>query len=554
MDRRVALARWIVVAAPLVACSEETPAKPADGGAAVAPAPLPAAPELPAGAPKLEFTDHARALGLAPQFRGKRTGQRAEDMMGGVAVADLDGDMRPDILAVGAGAMPEGGQTRLYRNETELRGGTLVLKDVTKDAALPGLLPTMGVAVADTDGDGDLDVLLTMVGGLRFLRNEGGMVFFDATRHCGLGDADGWCTGATFGDADGDGDLDLYVCRSSLEGEKPVGDLLYRNDGQGKFEGGAALWKELGVHYEGGSRSLGALFGDFDADDMPDLCVAGETGFVAFRGTKDDDGRRAFARGGPLPGAVVAALAAADGDGDGRDDVFLSDGTTAAIRPCRNVAANASWLFVAAEEAGSPLSTSGVKPWSLDLTDFDLDGRPDLFAAGGGSDTAGQRSLAFWNAGKDPAAPEKERGFVDAGAAWGTGWNTPRSLRGGAAADLDGDGDPDVVFGALDGPPAVLINEGERRGRPLTVALRAAAPNTFGVGARVTVTCDDRTQSREMRSSPGYLSAGPLVLLFGLGDAKGPATVSVRWPDGTTSKHVIDPAERWPVITKSSKR
>jgi hypothetical protein len=153
----------------------------------------------------------------------------------------------------------------------------------------------------------------------------------------------------------------------------------------------------------------------------------------------------------------------------------------------------------------------------------------------------------FWNAGK-------ERGFLDAGPAWGTGWNTPRVLRGGAAADLDGDGDPDVVFGALDGPPAVLVNEGDRRGRPLCVALRAPAPNTFGVGARVTVKCDGRVQSREMRSSPGYLSAGPLVLLFGLGDAKGPATISVRWPDGTTSENTVEATERWPVVTKSSKR
>jgi hypothetical protein len=549
MDRRVALALWIVVAAPLVACSEETPAKPA--GAAAAPAP--AAPELPAGAPKLEFTDRAHTFGLAPQFRGKRTGKPAEDMMGGVAVADLDRDGRPDILAVGAGPLPEGGQTRLYRNETELRGGTLVLKDVTKEAALPGLLPTTGVAVADTDGDGDLDVLLTLVGGLRFLRNEGGLVFFDATRHCGLGDADGWCTGATFGDTDGDGDLDLYVCRYAKSDGQPASNLLYRNDGAGKFEGGEALAKELGLD-GAGARSLGALFGDFDLDDLPDLCVAGESGFVAFRGTKAEGGRRGFVRGGPLPG-TSAGLAAADGDGDGRDDIFVGDRTASAIRHLANVESNGSWFFLATAGPGAtpgqqPIATPGVTAWSLDLADFDLDGRPDLFAAGGSAaadsaQNAGQRSLVCWNAGKD-------RGFVDVGATWGAAWNTPRNFRGGAAADLDGDGDPDVVLGAVDGgPPAVLINEGDRRGRPLTVALSAPAPNTFGVGARVTVKCDGRVQSREMRSSPGYLSAGPLVVHFGLGDAKGPVTVSVRWPDGTTSENVVDPAERWPVITKS---
>jgi hypothetical protein len=477
-------------------------------------------------------------------------------MAGGVAVADFDGDGRPDVFVVGCGKLPQGGSSRIWHNETPMRGAPLELKDVTKDAGLPGLIPGMGAAVADIDGDADLDLLITCVGAVRMLRNDGGLVFSDVTHAAGLGDVSGWCTGATFGDAEGDGDLDMYVCRYLNDGGQPATNLLFRNDGQGRFEGGEALAKELGVDCAGG-QSLCALFDDFDLDGLPDLCVAGESGFVAFRGTRAEDGRRAFARGGPLLGVQATALAAADGDGDGRDDAFVGDRAAAAIRQLGNVESNGSWVFLAPAGPGAtpgpqPIATPGATTWSLDLADFDLDGRPDLFAAGGSAsedaaDSARlgrQRSLVFWNAGGD-------RGFVDAGPSWGAGWNTPRVLRGGAAADLDGDGDPDLVFGALDGPPAVLINEGDRRGRPLAVTLRAPAPNTFGVGARVTVKCDGRTQSREMRSSPGYLSAGPLVLLFGLGDAKGPATVSVRWPDGSTSENVVDATERWPVITKS---
>ncbi len=567
MHRRPArFATWlaptlVALGAALVAsCGDGQPAPPADPAKEAPKGPAPA--PLPEGAPKLQFEDHAQALGLVPQFSGARSGQQGEDLAGGVAVADLDGDGRPDLLVVGAGKLPQGGTSRLYRNETELRGGTLALKDVTKDAGLPGVIPAMGVAIADTDGDGDLDVVLTCVGGLRMLRNDGGMRFSDVTNAAGLGDANGWCMGATFGDADGDGDLDLYVCRYAKDDGQPAANLLFSNNGEGRFDGGEALAKELGVDCAGG-RSLGALFDDFDLDGLPDLCVAGESGFVAFSGTKGDDGRRAFARGGPMAGAA-ASVAAADGDEDGRDDLFVTHRATATIRHCRNVAANGRWMFLAEEGAGSAggphaIATSGVTPWALDLGDFDLDGRPDVFAAGGSesmlgnrvrhreSELVAQRSLVFWNAGPG-------RGFLDVGPAWGAGWNTPRVLRGGAAADLDGDGDPDVVFGALDGPPAVLLNEGDRRGRPLCVALRAPAPNTFGVGARVTVKCDGREQSREMRSSPGYLSAGPLVLLFGLGDAKGPATISVRWPDGTTSENTVDATERWPVVTKSSKR
>src|SRR5262245_975396 len=294
MDRRLARlasplapALAALAAALLTACGDGQPA-PAGGGAKAAPAAPEPAP-LPEGAPKLRFVD--RALGLTPQFSGARSGKLGEDLAGGIAVADFDGDGRPDILVVGAGELPAGGTSRLWRNETQLRGGALELKDVTKDAGLPDVLPGMGAAIADTDGDGDLDVLLTCAGGVRLLRNESGMRFFDATRASGLRDVTGLCAGAAFADVDGDGDLDLYVCRYAADDGQPAPNLLFRNDGQGVFEGGESLARELGL--DGAGRgSLSALFGDFDTDGVPDLCVSGDAGLVTFRGTKADDGRR----------------------------------------------------------------------------------------------------------------------------------------------------------------------------------------------------------------------------------------------------------------------
>ena len=98
--------------------------------------------------------------------------------------------------------------------------------------------------------------------------------------------------------------------------------------------------------------------------------------------------------------------------------------------------------------------------------------------------------------------------------------------------------------------PAVLVCEGAPVHRPISVELRAPAPNTFGVGARVTVVCGGREQSREMRSSPSYVSAGPPVLLFGLGDATDAATVRVRWPDGSKSETTVAATERRVVVRK----
>jgi hypothetical protein len=180
--------------------------------------------------------------------------------------------------------------------------------------------------------------------------------------------------------------------------------------------------------------------------------------------------------------------------------------------------------------------------WAAEFADFDLDGRLDLFAANGSTiedeqrreRLVPQRPLVFWNGGAG-------RGFFETARAWGPAWQVPRSFRGGAAADMDGDDDADVVLGALDGAPAILVNQGPPRGRPLRVDLRAAGPNVFGIGARVTVTCGALTLSRELRSNPAYASGGPPEILFGLGRERTPARVEVRWPDGTTSDVVAAP-------------
>ncbi len=526
---------------------------------------------LPADCPRLTFTDHAERLGLRPQFAGTRTHQLPEDMGGGVAVADFDGDGDLDVLFVGTGAMPEGGPSSLWRNDTAPggAGGALALADVTDSAGLGGPLMGMGAAVADVDGDGDLDVLLTHLAGVRLLRNDGGLRFVDVTAENGLAGADGWCAGAAFGDADGDGDLDLYVGRyvayRKVEGRAdlamygmqvpytlnpssfpPLANLYFRNRGDGTFEGGEELAKSMGIDNPRG-RSLSVVFADLDRDGMADLYVANDVSDNAlYRGVVGPEGARGFqdwsyqSATADYRGAM--GIAVGDTEGDGDDDLFITHWLAQENAHYRNLAVDPKrkapvLMFTDdADRVGLGAVALDFVGWGTDYVDFDLDGRADLFVANGSTiedpqertRLVPQRPLVFWNAGEP-------RGFFETGTSWDGDLARPRGLRGAAAADLDRDGDADLVLGALEGRPAVLVNDGPPRSRSLTVRLRAPAPNTFAIGARVTVTCGEFTLSRELRSAPSYLSAGPPELLFGLGSALGPATVEVRWPDGARS-------------------
>ncbi len=527
---------------------------------------------LPADAPTLLLRDVSALVPARPQFAGPRGRELPEDMGGGLALADLDGDGDLDLLVVGTAPLPNPGVCQLLRNDTPA-GETLSFTDVTETAGLPADVTGMGAAVIDADGDGDLDVVVSHASGVRFLRNDGDLRFSDITTDAGLAGDFGWCSGVAVGDADADGDLDLYVCRyvnyssevskgetaqygrhipSSLNPSSfdAVPNLLFLNDGDGKctFTGGLETAQAFGVENPTG-RSLGALFADFDHDGRTDIYVANDVSDNAMlQGQAPDD-----AGTGPRYADVsyesatadyrgAMGLAIADVDGDSDDELFVTHWIAQENGFYRNLLIDSRGvggrlLFMDdADRVGLGAVALDAVGWATDFVDLDLDGRLDLFVANGSTleeetpdrPLVRERPFVFWNAG--------DSGFFDVGTAWGQALGTPRVLRGGAAGDLDRDGDLELVFGTLEGGPLVLLNEGAPRGRPLRVTLRGRTPNRFGVGARVTVECGETRQTRDMRSAPGYLTAGPLELVFGLGAATNEATVIVVWPDGEETR------------------
>lgn len=528
----------------------------------------------PAGAKLFERLDPAKiGLTIANVFDDPRMwGARFRELtLGavetGVAVADFNGDGRLDIFVVS-----KNGPCALYRQTADFK-----FNDVARDSGVAiadGPSSNTGATAVDINQDGAVDLYVCRYDApnLLFINNGDGTFTERAKEHSlDLKDAS---VHATFADYDRDGALDCYLVTNILDFSKsPQGrrDFLFHNDGKGHFTDVTAKAGVWGL-----TQGHTAIWFDANHDGWPDLYVANDFETPDRLYLNKGDGTFTDVVDERLPHVTYFSMGADAGDlnNDGLVDFIITDmrdrnhfeymtgmeeigrGLWEMERVSELIPQymwNAVYVNTGTDRFAEVAHLTGLDAtgwtWSARLGDLDNDGRLDAFVTSGmirnfiDADLVDKQNVAPTLAARAAvwknSAPRREATlayrnlgdlkFANVSTEWGLDEKTVSF--GCALADLDGDGDLDLVYANYDAPPTIIRNH-TTTGHTVMIKLAGRAPNRDGLGAELRLETASGVQVRQLFNERGIASSEPPVVHFGLGADTVIKKLTIRWPRG----------------------
>jgi hypothetical protein len=467
------------------------------------------------------------------------TGHTGGYLGAGVSFVDFNGDYIDDLTFADFE-----GDLRFYRGTGDESGFVEI------EPNLPAFPQEAKMVLwGDIDNDGDQDLFVTYrLAPNKLYINDGDLQFEDVSATCGISQASRKSFGASFGDYDADGFLDLFICNYTSSFDEYPFNELYHNNGDGTFTETteAQGMDELGI------QSFQAQWVDFNDDGLLDLHVVRDRLIYDnyFFEQQPPGSLLPFIEKGEETGLDIAincmSTSVADFDCDFDSDVYLTA-----------FPLDMNWLLINDEGSFGVDDATGDVPmndmqvdaicWAANWLDVDNNGWEDLHVANGYSVyTNYPQVLGIYTDEPDALFYNDEGQFTEADEPQ---FQTTSTLSfATATGDYNLDGFTDLVSHRV-GEFAQILRGSPNTNHWLKVWLEGTESNRDGIGSKIHVWSEGHAQSRMTFAGENYLGQNSHWEIFGLGEASSVDSVEVLWPSGTITVYTaLNADEHWVLI------